>query len=99
MLYKFKNIKNRLTLIFAVVLLSSTASGFDYRNEREMATILSDMYFIYPSKFIEYFVSGSSLIDFILSSKVEVEKLQIIESLAIRFDKTINDGLGYFVSN
>ena len=58
-----------------------------------------DKYFIYPSNVIEYSVSGSSLIEFNLNSRGEVEDLQIIESLGIPFDKSKIDGLSRYVSN
>ena len=58
-----------------------------------------DKYFIYPSNVIEYSVSGSSLIEFNINSRGEVENLQIIESLGIPFDKSTIDGLSHFVSN
>ena len=99
MLYKFKNIKNGLILILAVIFSGSIVSGFDSHKERELATMVGDKYFIYPSNVIEYSVSGSSLIEFNLNSRGEVENLQIIESLGIPFDKSIIDGLSHFVSN
>ena len=99
MLYKFKNIKKWVTLIFAVVFSSSIASGFDSHKERELATMIGDKYFIYPSNLIDYSVSGSSLIEFHLNSRGEVEDLHFIKSLGIPFDKSIIDGLGLFVSN
>ena len=61
--------------------------------------MIDDKYFIYPSNVIEYSVSGSSLIEFNLNSRGEVEDLQIIESLGIPFDKSIIDGLSRYVSN
>ncbi len=99
MLYKFKNIKSRITLTFVLAFSSSITSGFDSHKERELAVMTVDNYFIYPSNIIEYSVSGSSLIEFNLNSRGEVENLQIIKSLGIPFDKSIIDGLGLFVSN
>ena len=99
MLYNFKKIKYSLALIFAIVFSGSNASGFDSHEERELSTMIGDKYFIYPSNVIEYSVSGSSLIEFNLNSRGEVENLQIIESLGIPFDKSIIDGLDHFVSN
>ena len=61
--------------------------------------MIDDKYFIYPSNVIEYSVSGSSLIEFNINSRGEVENLQIIESLGIPFDKSIIDGLSHFISN
>ena len=68
-------------------------------NEKNNALSMSgDNYFVYPHDIIDYSVSGSSLIEFNLNSKGEVENLQIIESLGIPFDKSIIDGLSYYVS-
>ena len=99
MLYKFKKIKYQLALIFLITLSSLSASALESHEEREMATMIGKSYFIYPSGLIEYSVSGSSLIEFNLNSKGEVENLQIIESLGIPFDKSIIDGLSHYVSN
>ena len=72
-----------------------------YVKENEKSNLLpmaSDNYFVYPYDIIDYSVSGSSLIEFNLNSKGEVENLQIIESLGIPFDKSIIDGLSQYVS-
>ena len=99
MLYKFKKIKYQSTLIFAIVFSSLSASALGFHEKREMGTMIGERYFIYPSSLIEYSVSGSSLIEFNLNSRGEVESLQIIESLGIPFDKSIIDGLSHYVSN
>tara|TARA_Y100000741_G_scaffold122978_1_gene92543 strand:+ start:113 stop:475 length:363 start_codon:yes stop_codon:yes gene_type:complete len=99
MVYIFKKFKYKFSLIFAIVFSSSSASGLESFEERELATMIGDKYFIYPSNVIEYSVSGSSLIEFNLNSRGEVENLQIIESLGIPFDKSIIDGLSLYVSN
>ena len=99
MLYKIKNFKYQLALIFVTVFSSLSASALESHKKREMATMIGERYFIYPSSLIEYSVSGSSLIEFNLNSRGEVETLQIIESLGIPFDKSIIDGLSHFVSN
>ena len=99
MLYNFKKIKYQLALIFAVAFSSLSASALESYEKREMASMIGDRYFIYPSSLIEYSVSGSSLIEFNLNSRGEVENLQIIESLGIPFDNSIIDGLSHYVSN
>ena len=99
MVYIFKNFKYKFAFIFAFVFSSSSASGLESFEERELATMIGDKYFTYPSNVIEYSVSGSSLIEFNLNSRGEVESLQIIESLGILFDKSIIDGLSHYVSN
>ena len=99
MLYKIKKIKYRLVLISAIAFSSLSASALESHEERELATLIGERYFIYPSSLIEYSVSGSSLIEFNLNSRGEVENLQIIESLGIPFDKSIIDGLSLYVSN
>ena len=99
MVYIFKKIKYQLALTFAVAFSCLSASALESHKERELATMIGERYFIYPSSLIEYSVSGSSLIEFNLNSRGEVENLQIIESLGIPFDKSIIDGLCHFVSN
>ena len=99
MLYKFKKIKYQLALIFTVAFSSLSASALESYEKREMASMIGDRYFIYPSSLIEYSVSGSSLIEFNLNSSGQVVNLKIIESLGIPFDKSIIDGLSHFVSN
>ena len=99
MLYKTKKIKFQLAVISAIAFSSLSASALESHEERELATLIDERYFIYPSSLIEYSVSGSSLIEFNLNSRGEVESLQIIESLGIPFDKSIIDGLSHYVTN
>ena len=99
MVYIFKNFKYKYVLIFAIAFSSLSAFELESFEKREPATMKGDKYFIYPSNVIEYSVSGSSLIEFNLNSRGEVEDLQIIESLGIPFDKSIIDGLSRYVSN
>ena len=99
MVYKIKYFKYKMVLAILLVFSSSNAAGLESYEERGMATIISDNYFIYPPNLIEYSISGSSLIEFNLNSKGEVEKLLILESLGIPFDKSIIDGLSHYVSN
>ena len=99
MFKKFNKFKYQLVLIFVIAFSSSSASGVLHLEEREMATMIGEKYFIYPTNLIEYSVSGSSLIEFNLNSKGEVENLQIIESLGIPFDNSIIEGLDHYVSN
>ena len=99
MTHIFKIFKYQFALIFVIAFSSVCASSLEPHKKREMATMIGERYFIYPSSLIEYSVSGSSLIEFNLNSRGEVENLQIIESLGIPFDKSIIDGLSHFVSN
>ena len=99
MVYIFKNFKYKFVLIFAIAFSSLSAFELKSFENREPATMIGDKYFFYPSNVIEYSVSGSSLIEFNLNSRGEVEDLQIIESLGIPFDKSIIDGLSRYVSN
>ena len=99
MLHIFKIFKYYFALIFVIAFSSLSASALESHKKREMATMIGERYFIYPSSLIEYSVSGSSLIEFNLNSRGEVESLQIIESLGIPFDKSIIDGLSHYVSN
>ena len=95
----YKNFKYKFSFIFAIAFSISSVFGLESFEEREPETMIGDKYFIYPSNVIEYSISGSSLIEFNLNSKGEVENLQIIESLGIPFDKSIIDGLSNYVSN
>ena len=99
MFYIFKNFKYKLVLIFVIAFSSLSAFELESFENREPATEIGDKYFVYPSNVIEYSVSGSSLIEFNLNSKGEVENLQIIESLGIPFDNSIIEGLDHYVSN
>ena len=99
MLHIFKIFKYYFALIFVIAFSSLSASALESHEELELTTMIGESYFIYPSSLIEYSVSGSSLIEFNLNSRGEVENLQIIESLGIPFDKSIIDGLSHFVSN
>ena len=99
MVYKFKYFNYWVALIFAIAFSSLSASALESHEKRELGTMIGERYFIYPSSLIEYSVSGSSLIEFNLNSRGEVESLQIIESLGIPFDKSIIDGLSHYVSN
>ena len=99
MVYNFKKFKNKYVLIFAIAFSSLSAFELKSFENRESATMIGDKYFVYPSNVIEYSVSGSSLIEFNINSRGEVENLHIIESLGIPFDKSIIDGLNLFVSN
>ena len=99
MVYNFKKFKYKYVLIFTIAFSSLSAFELESFENREPATMIGDKYFIYPSNVIDYSVSGSSLIEFNLNSRGEVENLQIIKSLGIPFDKSIIDGLGLFVSN
>ena len=99
MVFIFKYFKYQLALIFVIAFLSSSVSGSESHENRELTIMTSDKYFIYPSNVVEYSVSGSSLIEFNLNSRGEIENLQIIESLGIPFDKSIIDGLSHYVSN
>ena len=81
--------------------LSFLNAGSSFSKAKEMDRGLSDTwdhFFIYPSNVIDYSVSGSSLIEFNISSNGEVTNFHIIESLGIPFDKSIIDGLGHYVS-
>ena len=94
----FKIFKIVNALAFA---LSFSIAGSSVSKAEEMDRGLSgtwDHFFIYPSNVIDYSVSGSSLIEFNISSNGEVTNFHIIESLGIPFDKSIIDGLGHYVS-
>ena len=98
MTLKFKIINY---LIFVPMTIVSANSHMPLVKENEESNVLSmasDNYFVYPHDIIDYSVSGSSLIEFNLNLNGEVENLQIIESLGIPFDKSIIDGLSYYVS-
>ena len=88
-----------MLFIFALSFLNA---GSSFSKAKEMDRGLSDtwdhFFFIYPSNVIDYSVSGSSLIEFNISSNGEVTNFHIIESLGIPFDKSIIDGLGHYVS-
>ena len=97
--YGIKYFKYKMVLAVVIAFSSSSASGLDSHEKRGLATMISDNYFVYPSNLVQYSVSGSSLIEFNLNSKGEVENLLILESLGIPFDKSIIDGLSLYVSN
>ena len=98
MTFIFKIINWLIILPVAIVSANSSTSLVTGNEKSNVLSMPSDNYFIYPYDIIDYSVSGSSLIEFNLNSKGEVENLQIIESLGIPFDKSIVDGLGRFVS-
>ena len=77
---------------------ANSSISFLIGNEKDNLSMSNGNYFVYPYDIIDYSVSGSSLIEFNLNSKGEVENLQIIESLGIPFDKSIIDGLSQYVS-
>ena len=94
----FKIFKIVNVLAFA---LSFSVAGTSVSKAKEMdigSSNTLDHFFIYPSDVIDYSVSGSSLIEFNISSNGEVTNFHIIESLGIPFDKSIIDGLGHYVS-
>ena len=87
-----------IILPVAIVFANSSTSLVKGNQINNVLSMSSDNYFVYPYDIIDYSVSGSSLIEFNLNSKGEVENLQIIESLGIPFDKSIIDGLSHYVS-
>ena len=98
MAFIFKIINWLIILPMAIASANSSIS-FLIGNEKDNVLSMSNgNYFVYPYDIIDYSVSGSSLIEFNLNSKGEVENLQIIESLGIPFDKSIIDGLSHYVS-
>ena len=94
-----KKFRTILVLTLAISFSSGSTSSLENREESRGLPMIRDHYFIYPSDVIDYSVSGSSLIEFDLNSKGEVENLQILESLGIPFDKSIIDGLSHYVTN
>ena len=94
----FKIINCFIILPVAIVFANSSTSLVKGNQINNVLSMSSDNYFVYPYDIIDYSVSGSSLIEFNLNSKGEVENLQIIESLGIPFDKSIIDGLSHYVS-
>ena len=94
----FKIINWFIILPVAIVFANSSTSLVKGNQINNVLSMSSDNYFVYPYDIIDYSVSGSSLIEFNLNSKGEVENLQIIESLGIPFDKSIIDGLSQYVS-
>ena len=94
----FKIINWLVIIPVAIVSANSSTSLVKGNQINNVLSMSSDNYFVYPYDIIDYSVSGSSLIEFNLNSKGEVENLQIIESLGIPFDKSIIDGLSHYVS-
>ena len=86
-----KYFKYKTALILIVVFSGSSASGLEYYENRESRNMIGDKYFIFPSSVIEYYVSGSSLIEFNNNSTGEIENLHNIDSFGISFDKFIVD--------
>ena len=95
----FKKFRTVLVFSIAISFSRGSTSSLENREEDRRLPMIRDFYFIYPSDVIDYSVSGSSLIEFNLNSKGEVENLQILESLGIPFDKSIIEGLNHYVSN
>ena len=98
MTLKFKIINYFIFVPMTIVFANSHMPLVKGNEESNVLSMASDNYFVYPHDIIDYSVSGSSLIEFNLNSKGEVENLQIIESLGIPFDKSIIDGLSHYVS-
>ena len=94
----FKIINWLVIIPVAIVSANSSTSLVKGNQINNVLSMSSDNYFVYPYDIIDYSISGSSLIEFNLNSKGEVENLQIIESLGIPFDKSIIDGLSHYVS-
>ena len=94
----FKIINWLIILPMTIVSANSILLLVTGNEKNNVLSMASDNYFVYPHDIIDYSVSGSSLIEFNLNSKGEVENLQIIESLGIPFDKSIIDGLSHYVS-
>ena len=97
MIILFEIIKIACSLTFSLLF---AVAGTSVSKAKEMNGGLSntlDHFFVYPSDVIDYSVSGSSLIDFNLNFNSDVKNLHIIESLGIPFDKSIIDGLSYFL--
>ena len=94
----FKIINWLIILPMTIVSANSSTLIVTGNEKNNVLSMASDNYFVYPHDIIDYSVSGSSLIEFNLNSKGEVENLQIIESLGIPFDKSIIDGLSQYVS-
>ena len=98
MTLKFKIINYLIFVPVTIVFANSHMPLVKGNEESNVLSMASDNYFVYPHDIIDYSVSGSSLIEFNLNLKGEVENLQIIESLGIPFDKSIIDGLSHYVS-
>ena len=98
MTLKFKIINYLIFVPVTIVFANSHMPLVKGNEESNVLSMASDNYFVYPHDIIDYSVSGSSLIEFNLNSKGEVENLQILESLGIPFDKSIIDGLSHYVS-
>ena len=94
----FKIINWLIIIPMAIVSANSSSLLVTANEKNNVLSMAGDNFFVYPYDIIDYSVSGSSLIEFNLNSKGEVENLQIIESLGIPFDKSIIDGLSYYVS-
>ena len=98
MAFIFKIINWLIIIPMAIVSANSISLLVTGNENKNVLSMASDNYFVYPHDIIDYSVSGSSLSEFTLNSKGEVENLQIIESLGIPFDKSIIDGLSHYVS-
>ena len=94
----FKKINLLIIIPMAIASANSSTSLVTGNEKNNALSMYSDNYFLYPYDIMDYSVSGSSLIEFNLNSKGEIENLQIIESLGIPFDKSIIDGLSHYVS-
>ena len=77
----FKIIKWLVILPIAIVSANSNTSLVIANQINKVLSMSGDNFFVYPYDIIDYSVSGSSLIEFNLNSKGEVENFQIIEKL------------------
>ena len=99
MTIKTKIVKTKYVFAFTLSFLIACSSVLGGKEVDKRLSKIRDLLFIYPSNVFDYSVSGSSLIEFNISSNDEVENLHIIESLGIPFDNSIIDGLGQYVSS
>ena len=92
------NLKLITTLLFALSYLLAEKELITEEDAKLMFKINDHRYFTYPSSLIDYSISGISEIEFRLSKKGEIEKINILKSLGHPFDRSIIDGFDDFIN-
>tara|TARA_Y100000748_G_scaffold301178_1_gene300955 strand:- start:1653 stop:2018 length:366 start_codon:yes stop_codon:yes gene_type:complete len=99
----FKKFKNNIILILLFIADISLSNSREFwmgnNTNSSCSSNIVVKYFSYPSNLIAYSISGSSLIEFKLNKKGEIENLHIVKSLGYPFDTSILAGLDEYVSN
>ena len=83
-------------LLFNSLVLNDYDLESDYN--QDWSKNICKKYFSYPTKLINYSISGSSVIEFTVNSSGKFENLNFIKSLGYPFEKSIIEGLNDFIS-